>query len=108
MNVIYLYSYLTIVFFSSNSNSSVCDEFWDECDDSIFSEICDTDEIQNSGVDKNVNINGDNSDLILKSDENPTKRKYCATESNASCQEKITELNKVMIKKLKNNSLFRF
>lgn len=107
MNVIYLYSYLSIVFFSSNSNSNVCDDFWDECDDSIFSEICDTDEIQNSGVDNNVNIDGVNSDLILKSDENPTKRKYCATESNESCQEKITDLTKTMIKKLKNNSLFR-
>jgi len=108
MEVIYLYNSLSIVFFSSNSNSSVCDEFWDECDDSIFSEICDTDEIQNSGVDKNVDINEVHSDLILKSDENLTKRKYCATESNELCQEKISELNKTMIKKLKNNSLFKF
>jgi len=86
----------------------VCDDFWDECDDSIFSEICDTDEIQNFSVDRNIEINEVHSNLILKSDENPTKRKYCATESNELCEEKITEHNKTMIKKLKNNSLFRF
>ncbi|XP_026812817.1 Werner syndrome ATP-dependent helicase homolog [Rhopalosiphum maidis] len=93
---------------TNNSNSSVCDDFWDECDDSIFSEICDTDEIQNFSVDRNIEINEVHSNLILKSDENPTKRKYCATESNESCEERITERNKTMIKKLKNNSLFRF
>lgn len=97
-----------IAFFYSNSNSSVCDNFWDECDDSIFSEICDTDEIKKCGVDGDVEINEVYSSLIPKDDENPTKRKYCDTESNVMCQEIITERNKTMIKKLKNNSLFKF
>jgi len=86
----------------------VCDNFWDECDDSIFSEICDTDEIKKCAVDGDVEINEVHSSLIPKNDENPTKRKYCDTESNGMCQEIITERNKLMIKKLKNNSLFRF
>jgi len=94
--------------FYSNSKSSVCDNFWDECDDSIFSEICDTDEIKKYGVDGGVEINEVYSSLIPKNDENPTKRKYCDIESNGMCQEIITERNKTMIKKLKNNSLFKF
>jgi len=93
--------------FSSNSNSSACDNFWDECDDSIFSEICDTDEIKKCDVDEDINIKEVNS-LIPKNEENSIKRKYCATELNGTCQEIITERNKTMIKKLKNNSLFKF
>lgn len=93
---------------TNNSNFSVCDDFWDECDDSIFSEICDTDEIKKCDVDRDVEIKEVHSSLIPKNEENPTKRKYCATESSGVCQEIITERNKIMIKKLKNNSLFRF
>lgn len=101
-----VYYVLLIVY--TNSNSSTCDNFWDECDDSIFSEICDTDEIKKCDVDGNIKIKEDHNSLIAKNEENPTKRKYCATESNGMCQEIITEPNKTMIKKLKNNSLFRF
>lgn len=109
MNVIYSCLFLCfIAFFCRNSNSSECDNFWDECDDSIFSEICDTNEIKKCGVDRDVEINEVFSSLIPKNDENPTKRKYCDTESNGMCQEIMTERNKTMIKKLKNNSLFKF
>ena len=87
-----------IIFFS-NSNSSACDNFWDECDDSIFSEICDSDEIKKCGIDRDVEMNEVHDSLIPKNDENPTKRKYCTTESNGPCLE-IIERNKTMIKKL--------
>jgi len=108
MNVIFSCLLCFIACFYSNSNSSACDNFWDECDDSIFSEICDTDEIKKNDVDGEIKIKEIHNCLISKNEENSTKRKYGAIESNGVCQEIITERNETMIKKLKNNSLFRF
>lgn len=39
--------------------------------------------------------------------ESTMKRKYCVSESNASCSEGIEDRKKKMLKKLKNNSLFK-
>lgn len=95
-------------YFFSDTNASVCESFWDECDDSIFSEICDVDLTDNINSNKHVQINEDmvNKSLPISS-ESTTKRKYCATESNIQCSAIIKESKKTMVKKLKNNSLFK-
>jgi len=91
--------------FYSNLYASVCESYWEDCDDSIFSEICDTvdeskkvnviEEVQNNEVDNDCTTNA----------ENMTKRKYCATESNGQL---VGERKNTMMKKLKTNSLFKF
>lgn len=88
-------------FVSSNTNASVGEELWDECDDSIFSGICDQDLTEKVTVHEPTQTNGD---------AESTKRKYCATEesNNRLCQQTFTEQKKLMVKKLKINSLFKF
>jgi len=88
-------------FVSSNTNTSVGEELWDECDDSIFSEICDQDLTEKVTVHEPTQTNGDTESA---------KRKYCATEEakNGLCQQIISEQKKLMVKKLKINSLFKF
>lgn len=87
----------------------MCDNDWEECDDSIFSQLCDVDETEK--VNDNIDIQMNdvfNSNILLPTDvKNTTKRKYCATESGRSHQELVKEQKKYMVKKLKNNSLFK-
>lgn len=100
---------LIVVFFSSNINTNESESLWDDCDDSIFSELCDTDVLEK--VDNDISLvqtDVINDSVILKNTESTTKRKYDAIESNVSSQEKIKEHKKNMIKKLKTNSLFKF
>lgn len=100
---------LIVVFFSSNINTNESESLWDDCDDSIFSELCDTDVLEKVDYDISlVQTNVINDSVILKNTESTTKRKYDAIESNVSSQEKTKEHKKNMIKKLKNNSLFKF
>lgn len=90
-------------------DTTVCDNDWEECDDSIFGQLCDIDEAEkvNSNIDVQTN-DVFNSNILVPTDvENPTKRKYCATESSRPHQELIKEQKKNMAKKLKNNSLFK-
>jgi hypothetical protein len=49
-----------------------------------------------------------NDSNILKNTESTFKRKYGAIESKLSDQEKVKEHKQIMMKKLKNNSLFKF
>lgn len=81
----------------------MCENLWDDCDDSLFSEICNIDEIEkvNEDLQKNDYNSLSSANLV-----NTSKRKYCAIESNCSNQENL-EKQKSMIKKLKNNSLFQ-
>lgn len=75
----------------------------------MFSEICDTDIIEK--VDNGISLgqtNVINDSIILENTENTYKRKYNAMESNLTDQEKVKEHKKIMMKKLKNNSLFKF
>lgn len=91
-------------FFSSNVNTSVCESYWEDCDDSIFSEMCDTIDT----IKVNVNEEVQNNEVNLTNSENAAKRKYCATECNKPQQQLIVEERKNnMIKKLKKNSLFK-
>lgn len=86
--------------FSSNTNTSSCEDFWDECDDSMFNEVYDMELIEKSNVVEDTQTN--------QNIENSTKRKYCATESIGLSQEVVTKHKSSMIKKLKTNSLFKF
>lgn len=101
----------------------MCESFWDECDDSIFSQLCDVDlkekldsnedvkENEDKKIDNSIQLKKtedkiDNS-FQLKNPESTSKRKYCATESNVLCSEMLNDRKKTMIKKLKSNSLFK-
>lgn len=81
----------------------MCEDLWEDCDDSLFSEICDTEAIEKVNVDEDIQTNEVKHSLLPDNAESTPKRKYCATESN----ETIEERKKIMIKKLKSNSLFK-
>lgn len=105
--------YTVCIIFSLSTrktNTSACESFWDDYDDSIFSEICDLEEMEKVNIDQELKTNNVTNNLLSTNTENTTKRKYCTTESNKphQCQDNIEEHNKIMIKKLKHNSLFKF
>lgn len=86
--------------FFSNTNVSSCEDFWDECDDSIFNTICDTELVEKIDVIEDTQTN--------QNVESSTKRKYCAIEPIGLSQEVKTKYKSSMIKKLKTNTLFKF
>lgn len=92
---------LRFSFHSNSTNSSVCKELWDECDDSVFNEICDLDLIEK--------VTDDHEPTQTDKDADSVKRKYCETESNeGKCQEIVAKQKKMMMRKFKSNSLFKF
>lgn len=96
---------LTFTFIFSTPNTSVCESLWDDCDDSLFSEMADIDKIEKTDLEKHTQTNSeisDSSSLPINA-ENNTKRKYNATESS----EPKEQIQKNIIKKLKHNSLFK-
>lgn len=96
------------IFITSNTNTNECESFWDDCDDSIFNEICDTEKIEKVKINENIlslEVDKVKNTQLLK--ENTMKRKHCISESNDLCPEGIEDRKKTMLKKLKNNSLFK-
>lgn len=87
----------------------MCDSLWEECDDSLFNEICDTEIIVEKKVNANEEAKANEVKPCIVSEivENTAKRKYCASESNGHSEQTIEERKKLMIKKLKSNSLFK-
>lgn len=58
---------------------------WDDCDDSLFSQICDIDEVEKVDIGVHIQTNSEiNSCLLSKKTENCIKRKYCVTESESN------------------------
>lgn len=76
----------------------------------MFSEICDTEAIVENKVNLGEDIKVDEVKFNIppKDVESTAKRKYCASESNEHNKHTIEERKKVMIKKIKSNSLFKF
>lgn len=72
--------------------------------------MCDVEAVveKKAHVDEVVKANEVEPSSLPKNVENTAKRKYCASESNEYDKQTIEERKKVMIKKLKTNSLFKF
>lgn len=94
--------------FTSNTNSSVCESLWENCDESIFSDIYDVNITEQNIIDKIEEVKDSDTTLIPENAESTMKRKYCATQSDRTYQGDVEESKKIMLKKMKNNSLFKF
>lgn len=112
VTILTIHNVLNALFFFSNTNVGEFESLWDDCDESLFNEICDVDEMEKidkkSMLQVNQDVETNDVNLLCENTESTTKRKYCAIESDEPIESKIKECRKSMITKLKNNSLFKF